>query len=120
MIITDSKGQTKNLAFKVPPPAQGVSGFTYNSIDENCDKSNGSLRITAVTGGQAPYTYSLDQNPFTTIPVFTGLDSGNYVIHIKDINGCRFTDTVHLGRIKGPERIDVVAINSNCDAATGK
>jgi cytochrome c oxidase assembly protein Cox11 len=52
---------------------------------------NGSAdgRITvAVTGGAAPYSYSIDGTNFHPEARFTALDSGKYKITVKDMNGC--------------------------------
>ncbi|CAM1342504.1 Ig-like domain-containing protein [Tenacibaculum amylolyticum] len=42
----------------------------------------------AVTGGAAPYGYSLNGSPFTASSTFTGLTSGKYTISVRDANGC--------------------------------
>lgn len=118
--ITDSKGLTKNLQFKLPPPPQGVKAFTSTITPENCNKANGSINVISVAGGQAPYTYAIDQSLFNSAALFANLDSGSYAIHVKDVNGCLFTDTVHVTRIKGPDRIDVTIVSSNCNQATGE
>jgi hypothetical protein len=43
------------------------------------------------SGGTAPYQYSLDGGSYQTSNVFTVLTSGNYLIEVRDSNGCTRT-----------------------------
>lgn len=49
--------------------------------------SDGSITAN-VTGGEAPYTYSIDGLTFTSNNVFTDLESGTYSIAVEDAEGC--------------------------------
>ncbi|MCW3116870.1 MAG: Beta-propeller repeat protein [Chitinophagaceae bacterium] len=118
--VTDSKGLTKHLKFNVPPPPQGVVGFACTITKENCDKANGSINMILPAGGQAPYTFAIDQGSFSASPFFNGLDSGSYMVHIKDAAGCQFMGTVNVARISGPSQIDIGTITGNCNQATGQ
>ena len=42
--------------------------------------SNGSLTLGAVTGGVAPYTYSVDGSAFTATPVYNNLAAGTHTL----------------------------------------
>ncbi|MDD7885669.1 gliding motility-associated C-terminal domain-containing protein [Flavivirga sp. 57AJ16] len=57
--------------------------------DVTCaDGSDGSITVTA-SGGDAPYSYSLDNVDFSnTSGVFNGLAAGTHTIYAKDNNGC--------------------------------
>ena len=56
-----------------------------------CGNSNGTLTIGAVTGGTAPYTYSVDGSAFTGTLVYNNLAAGNHTVAVTDANGCIFT-----------------------------
>jgi hypothetical protein len=81
-------------------PFQGVTinqpvdmSISVAKTDVTCYSANtGSLTIT-VTGGATPYQYSID-NGVTFLPTngFHGLYAGNYLVVVKDANGCRATD----------------------------
>lgn len=54
---------------------------------------NGVIDIGAVTGGTAPYIYSLDEEPFITTPQYKYLTPGDHYLKIQGIDGCEM-DTV--------------------------
>ncbi|WP_407557803.1 T9SS type B sorting domain-containing protein [Winogradskyella sp. 4-2091] len=49
---------------------------------------NGTITVSNVSGGDAPYTYSLDGVNFQTNNVFDDLSQGTYTVIIKDNSGC--------------------------------
>ncbi|WP_281238185.1 T9SS type A sorting domain-containing protein [Flavobacterium praedii] len=60
-------------------------------------KGDNTGSITAIaTGGQSPYTYSLDGITFNTINTLTNLRVGTFNITVKDTNGCTATTTIAL------------------------
>jgi hypothetical protein len=74
---------------------------TFVSVNPaSCAVSNGTITATA-TGGKEPYTYALNAGTFTSNPAFTQLSAGDYVLRVKDKNGCTVnTDDIQL-RIPG-------------------
>jgi guanyl-specific ribonuclease Sa len=62
---------------------------TIAKIDVLCTGNNdGSITVTA-TGGQVPYTYSLDNGlTYVSSTIFTGLATGTYNVIVKDANNC--------------------------------
>lgn len=73
-----------------PTPMTGVAVITENYT---CITNAGTIGIQpgSVTGGTAPYLYSIDGVNFISASEFAGLTSGNYTIYIQDANGCIFT-----------------------------
>ena len=55
--------------------------------------SNGSITLGAVTGGVAPFTYSVDASPFTATTSYTNLAAGAHSIDVMDVNSCIFSTT---------------------------
>ncbi|WP_445737952.1 T9SS type B sorting domain-containing protein [Mariniflexile sp.] len=53
--------------------------------------SNGVITASGVSGGTAPYTYSVDGLNFQPGLTFSGLTNGTYTVTIKDANGCTLT-----------------------------
>lgn len=90
--ITDSNGCTSNLAVNISQPAN--MGTTVNSVNVSCQGgANGALDL-AVTGGNAPYSYSWSNG--ATSQDITGLSAASYSVTITDANGCTKTVTSNI------------------------
>jgi hypothetical protein len=69
------------LIIEIPTPA--VTDVTCNGGD------NGSITVSGVSGGTAPYTYSFDNGiNYSTGNTKSGLSAGTYNIRVKDNSGC--------------------------------
>ena len=64
-----------------------ISGTADLTANYTCS-TPGTITVTSVNGGDAPYTYSIDGVNFQGSNVFTGLTSGTYVVTIQDANLC--------------------------------
>ncbi|MGB3079681.1 MAG: gliding motility-associated C-terminal domain-containing protein [Saprospiraceae bacterium] len=53
----------------------------------------GSAQVMAVTGGIAPYTYSLNNAAPVSSPVFNNLPAGDYELLVTDATGCKLRDS---------------------------
>ncbi|MEM1215964.1 MAG: gliding motility-associated C-terminal domain-containing protein, partial [Bacteroidota bacterium] len=70
----------------------GVPVGDVSISDVSCfQDADGAIVINNVTGGQQPYSYSLNGGPATTNPFFGGLGSDMYSLLITDAEGC-FTE----------------------------
>jgi gliding motility-associated-like protein len=66
-----------------------ISGTAELSGAFTCN-STGTITVTGVTGGDAPYSYSIDGVNFQSSDTFTNLTAGTYTVIIKDANDCTF------------------------------
>lgn len=72
--------------------------------------ADGSVTINIIEGGDAPYTYSLDNGPFQNDPTFSNLNAGSYTAVVQDKNNCPITfpfvilsiDTIPPPNVKSP------------------
>ena len=55
-------------------------------VSASCVGTNGQILLSA-TGGLSPYTFAIDNNPYTATTGYPG-SSGNHTINVKDVNGC--------------------------------
>ncbi|MFN2438335.1 MAG: SprB repeat-containing protein, partial [Chitinophagaceae bacterium] len=67
-----------------PPPALAA---TVRVQDIVCGQTTGNLNIN-VTGGTAPFTYSLNGGTSVASNIFNGLGEGSYKITVRDAAGC--------------------------------
>lgn len=65
---------------------------------------DGSIRVTAVSGGHPPYEFSLNGGAFSAQQLFAGLDAGQYMLVIRDQNGC-FSELTFL--LEEPQELRV-------------
>ena len=108
--ILDADNNTTSIVAVITPVNTPAISATVNS-NVLC-KGDNTGSITAVaTGGQAPYTYSLDGITFNTTNVFTNLHVGTFNITVKDNNGCTAETTIVL--TEPTEAVSVTVIFSN-------
>jgi VCBS repeat-containing protein len=120
IVVKDSKGCTSaSQPVTVSQPASAVS-FAAGKTDVTCNAgSNGTITLFA-TGGTPGYTYSLDNGPFQSSNVFTGLAVGVYGVVAKDANGCLAgTQFVSMGQSSAINFTKVVTDISCFGSATG-
>jgi len=79
--------------------ADGCIDTAYFPIEPNCTmqgvwdyssracQSEGHITVQSVTGGTAPYQYSLNGGAFQSSASFTGLSAGSYKLRIRDATG---------------------------------
>ncbi|WP_276498210.1 gliding motility-associated C-terminal domain-containing protein [Pontibacter litorisediminis] len=113
--VTVSDGQscavTKSFTVTEVP---GPTGFTATTASETCGSSNGSVTVSNVTSGTSPYKYSADGTNYQDSPVLEGLAAGDYVIYVKDANGCTVTKSVTIANIAGPTAVMASAVAASC------
>ena len=78
-----------------------ANGYCNNAYQCYLRYANGSLTLGAVTGGIAPYTYSVDGSPFTATLVYNNLAAGTHTIDVRDANGCVFATTAAISNTTG-------------------
>lgn len=75
------------------------------TLDATCfGYKDGHIMVTETLGGTAPYTFSLNGSNFSALDLFANLGQGNYVIEVKDANGCVQSFPVI---VRQPERLTV-------------
>ena len=93
--ITDSKSCTASFSYILGEPP-GIAISLVSQINVSCFGMNNGQFQVQVNGGTAPYDFSIDggasyvyNNIAANTPVlFSSLLSGNYVIKVRDGNGC--------------------------------
>jgi len=80
------------LVFKISPPV-----FAATAIQPNCITPKGTINISAVTGGEAPFTYSANGGQsYQTTTAFNQMPAGDYTLAVLDANGCLTTQDIIL------------------------
>lgn len=81
--------------------------------------SDGVITVSGVTGGNAPYTYSLNGINFQIGTTFTGVTEGTYTVTIRDSSGCAFIAApITIAALNPPTDLDFSSSALSCPALT--
>ncbi len=95
--VKDANGCSTRQSFTIENSINITA--TASAQDVSCPTSNdGKITISQITGGTAPYEYSLDNATFRPDSTFTGLAAGDYSITVRDANGCAAELAVTIGK----------------------
>jgi gliding motility-associated-like protein len=97
----------------------GPTAIATTIVNTTCGASNGSITLGAVTGGAAPYTYSVDGSPFTAITSYANMTAGTYAVEVSDANGCIFATSAIITNTSGPTSIVTNVTDANCGSPDG-
>lgn len=94
--------------------------FDYLTTEATCDNNDGSISITSLTGGLAPYEISYEFDPFVSVdinnlPVITGVGGGLKSIRIRDVNNCVVEDPDVMVDFPGYLIADVRTASPSCN-----
>ncbi|TNE52907.1 MAG: gliding motility-associated C-terminal domain-containing protein, partial [Bacteroidetes bacterium] len=79
------------------------------AIDPPCAGDRGRVVIDTVIGGYPPINYSINGGQtFTTQPLFTNLQPGDYTIQVQDANGCETSVDVSIAE---PELFEITVLD---------
>ncbi len=95
IVVTDSKGCTKNLSITITSSNSPVASIQSQNNVSCFGGVNGSV-IIGVAGGSSPFTYSLNGGPAQASNTFTNLTAGTYTGTVTDANGCSGTVTITI------------------------
>src|SRR5204863_321204 len=118
IIVKDANGCT----FSTSPTINNTNGPTAivtTPTDASCGASNGTITLGTVTGGTAPYTYSIDGSGFTATTNYTNLAAGSHPIIVKDANGCTFSTSATINNTNGPTAVVTTPTDASCGASNG-
>src|SRR5678816_3614718 len=109
VVVKDANGCSFTTSASVSN-SSGPTAVVLTAVDATCGQTNGSFTIGAVTGGVAPYTYSVDGSAFTTTTTYPGLGAGSHSVVVKDANGCSFTTSASVSNSSGPTAVVLTAV----------
>ncbi len=94
VVVTDANGcKASRSATLIDPPALTISHVVTNS---SCNSTpDGSIDVT-VGGGTTPYVFQWSGASMATTEDLTNVLSGDYIITVTDLHGCRIADTATI------------------------
>ena len=94
--ITDSNGVSRNTTITIAQPIAITAAVTSGFISVVGGTTN--ITVSSVSGGTAPYTYSLNSGAFQTGTIFSNVPAGTHNVVVLDSKGCRITKTIVIVR----------------------
>ena len=89
--------------------------LTINSTPASCGQNNGSVSLV-VSGGQPPFSYSID-NESNSTGVFKGLQVGLHTVEVVDADGCNFQSEVEIEEQEPDFEVDFEISYRGCNEA---
>ncbi|HEY4336728.1 MAG TPA: gliding motility-associated C-terminal domain-containing protein [Puia sp.] len=117
--VSDENCNQKIFSFTVAPAPGSITNFTASAQTDYCKKNNGTITVSSVTGGAAPYGYSIDRQTAQATGDFNGLKPGNHFVLVTDVNGCFYSDSVLVPETRGPDSIYATTSAASCVATDG-
>jgi len=116
--VKDATGCTLDVSATVKLVGS-VLAAAATAADIPCGQNTGSIIIN-VTGGNSPFTYSLNGAPPVASNTFSGLVAGNYRVTVKDATGCSVDASVTIKQIGSTLTATATAADIPCGQSTGK
>ncbi|SFC59909.1 SprB repeat-containing protein, partial [Zunongwangia mangrovi] len=92
---------TENITIIEP---NSISATAPTITNVSCyGTSTGEIIVGNITGGTAPYEYSIDNINFQSGKTFANLSSENYTVFIRDANNCSFQQ---IANVSQPDRLN--------------
>ncbi|MFN5416201.1 MAG: gliding motility-associated C-terminal domain-containing protein, partial [Flavobacteriia bacterium] len=88
---------------------------TFTLLNPGCGQTNGEIEVLNVTGGQAPYSYQINNGAVTSNTIYSNLGLGTYSFVIEDANGCSLDTVLILNSAIGSEKIIIPNIFTPSD-----
>ncbi len=119
--VIASEGDSASTGLNIP--SQNNLSLVLGGTNATCTINSGSVTVTSVTNGTAPYTYSWSDswngggNTWTTQTV-NNIPAGYYVVSVTDGNGCVASNYQYVEFIS-PITLNSTSTQENCNHADG-
>ena len=126
-VLTSSNGCDSLVTLRLTVVADPMITPVFTTTDPNCAEGNdGQVRLTSLTGGFAPLTYSLGGVPRGQDSTVTGLAQGDYPYLFTDRFGCTaegvlsLTDPLPFNIELGPDQVIELGESIRLDDGTNE
>ncbi len=110
-----------SCSFNISISGEAVdAGMTAVVQSSNCTLNDGEIDITQVSGGTAPFTYSLDNGSFQPAGTFTSLAPGSHIVSVQDGAGCIYQQQIEVPQDNPPSAGIPVTVPQTCNASDGQ
>ncbi len=114
--VKDSTRGTYNLVATVNVVNSNNLALNYSATNASCSNNNGSITASG-TGGVPPFQFSLNGGVYQNSGQFLNLNAGNFILAIRDANGCIFTQPAVVA-LTNNLTVDAGAATTICEGTT--
>ncbi|MCX2742378.1 gliding motility-associated C-terminal domain-containing protein [Mangrovivirga sp. M17] len=116
--VRDSNGCLSAISNIIIDQPTALAIGSIDATDATCNgASDGTITINNVTGGTAPYEYSIDNGAtFQTTNSFAGISAGTYNVIVQDANGCTISGNATVNE---PVAVSIDAVSSTDETCNG-
>lgn len=103
LVTNTTTGCTQTDDVQIFVETNEPTGFEYALVKPSCKDNDGAIEFGAITGGFAPYSYSINGGQtYSTVLDFANISPGNYNLFIQDGNGCEFEQMLVVPQAPDP------------------
>ena len=96
-VIADDNGCTGTAEGEVLNNTEAATGVELITTPTTCfGDGDGTALIDTVIGGGLNYVFSIDNQPFVSVPFFNNLESGEHPLIVQSDNGCEFATVITI------------------------
>ena len=107
--VSDDSGNTGIESIVINQPDKFILE-SFSPTKVSCfGGSDGTISAGSVSGGTAPYQYSLDGTSFSSNTELNSLTAGNYTLYVRDANNCSISTNII---IKEPTQLSMSGLSS--------
>lgn len=118
VLVQDMNGCQGSIAATVGP-ASTLDLTLASSTDVSCNGGSNGSAVTAISGGQLPYTYTLNGGSAQSGGTYSNLVAGTYTIEVTDANGCTDMQPVTITQPTAVTLSFVSATDASCSGSDG-
>jgi len=118
VLVQDLNGCQGSIAATVGQPST-IDLTLANSNNVSCNGGSNGSAVTAISGGLAPYTYTLNGGSSQSSGTYSNLTAGTYTVEVTDANGCTDTQPVTITQPTVVTLSFVSATDASCSGSDG-
>ncbi|WP_343748495.1 gliding motility-associated C-terminal domain-containing protein [Fluviicola sp.] len=118
VLVQDGNGCQGSISVTVTQTSS-IDLTLASSTNVTCNGGSNGSAVTSVSGGTAPYSYTLNSGNNQTSGTYSGLAAGTYVIQVTDAGGCTDSQSVTITEPSPVTVSYVSSTNASCSGSDG-
>lgn len=117
LYVKDGLGCTNSTSFTISEPSDIAISSPIGITGASCGNADGGI-LASASGGSGSLEYSIDGSNYQSSGAFSGLNSGIYVVYVKDANNCIKMEKVIVTNTNSPSLTLQSYTNISCNGGS--